>query len=119
MHLFCSVDPLVPIDNKGRLKAPGGDPWKCVAVQLKNPQVFLDKLMNFKGEIEALKVLALNFEAIKPVLEDENFVVEKVKTAAECCGNLCDWVKNITIFYHIFMNVEPKKQAAMKAEEDL
>jgi hypothetical protein len=48
MHLFCTVDPLVPVDKKGRLNAPGGDPWKCVAVQLKNPQVFLDKLKNFK-----------------------------------------------------------------------
>jgi dynein heavy chain len=112
MHLFCTVDPLVPVDKKGRLNAPGGDPWKCVAVQLKNPQVFLDKLKNFKTEIEARNVPPINFESIKHILADENFVVEKVKTAAECCGNLCDWVKNIDIFYHIFMNVEPKKKAA-------
>lgn len=119
MNLFCVVDPLVPVDKKGRLNAPGGDPWKCVGVQLKNPAVFLDKLKDFKGEIEAGKVPAQNFAAIKETLDNEDFVTEKVKTAAECCGNLCDWVKNIDCFYHIFMNVEPKKLAAEQAAKDL
>lgn len=46
IHLLCTVDPLVPIDKKGRLAEP--NPWKCAAVQLKNPQAFLDKLRNYK-----------------------------------------------------------------------
>lgn len=35
IHLLCNVDPLVPVDKKGRLAE--SNPWKCAAVQLKNP----------------------------------------------------------------------------------
>jgi dynein heavy chain len=119
MNLFAGVDPLVPVDKKGRLNPPGGDPWKCKDAQFKNPQDFLNKLKEFKGEIEAGKVPKQNFDAIKPTLENEDFTKEKIINASECCGNLCDWVKNIDTFYHIFMNVEPKKLAAEQAEKDL
>ena len=30
IHLLCTVDPLVPIDKKGRLSEP--NPWKCASV---------------------------------------------------------------------------------------
>jgi dynein heavy chain len=119
MNLFAGVDPLVPVDKKGRLNAPGGDPWKCKDAQFKNPQDFLNKLKEYKGEIEAGKVPKQNFDAIKSTLENEDFTKEKIINASECCGNLCDWVKNIDTFYHIFMNVEPKKLAAEQAEKDL
>lgn len=62
MNLFCTVDPTIPVDKKGRLNAPGGESWKIVPSQLKEPQKFLDKLKNFKGEIEAGRVPAINFE---------------------------------------------------------
>lgn len=111
MHLFVGVDPLVP-SKRGKLDAPGGDPWKCTPAQFKNPKDFLQKLKDFKGEIEAGKVAAYNFEVIQPTLDNEDFTPEKIGKASECCAGICNWVKNIAVFYHIFMNVEPKKKAA-------
>jgi hypothetical protein len=59
IHLLCTVDPSIPVDKKGRLH--GIDPWKCVSLQLKSPPAFLEKLKNYKNEIEAKKVPAINF----------------------------------------------------------
>lgn len=59
IHLLCSLDPAIPIDARGRLKEP--NPWKCAAGQLKNPQEFLNKLKNYKNDIDAKKVPAINF----------------------------------------------------------
>jgi len=36
-----------------------------------------------------------------------------------CAGGLCDWVKNISIYYDVFTNVAPKQAAAEKAAIDL
>jgi dynein heavy chain len=71
IHLLCTVDPKVPITKSG--KCAEADPWKCTAVQLKNPQEFLDKLKNYKNEIDAGKVPEINFKAIQPILDDETF----------------------------------------------
>lgn len=62
IHLLCNVDPLVPVTKTGKLAE--AVPWKCVPVQLKNPQVFLDKLKNYKNNIDNGEVPESNFKAI-------------------------------------------------------
>lgn len=106
VHLLCTVDPTIPVDKKGRLAE--ANPWKCVSGQLKSPQVFLDKLKNYKNEIEAKKVPAINFAQIQSTLDDETFTVELIRAKSDCAGGLCDWVRNIAIFYDVFTNVAPK-----------
>lgn len=36
-----------------------------------------------------------------------------------CAGGLCDWVKNIAIYYDVFTNVAPKQAKAEQAAIDL
>jgi len=62
VNLLCVVDPLIPVDGKGRLKE--ANPWKCVSILLKNPKEFLDKLKNYKNDIDEKKVPEWNFKAI-------------------------------------------------------
>jgi dynein heavy chain len=117
VHLLCGLDPLIPIDKKGRLSE--SNPWKCAPALLKVPQNFLDKLKNYKNDIDAKKVPAINFAQIQSTLEDETFTPELIKAKSECAGGLCDWVKNIAIYYDVFTNVAPKKAKVEEAEVEL
>jgi hypothetical protein len=71
IYLLANVDPLVPVTKTGKLNE--AVPWKCVPVQLKNPQVFLDKLKNYKNNIDNGEVPESNFKAIQHTLDDETF----------------------------------------------
>lgn len=71
IYLLANVDPLVPVTKSGKLDI--ADPWKCVAVQLKDPKAFLEKLKNYKNDIDAKKVPESNFKAIQATLDDEQF----------------------------------------------
>lgn len=62
IHLLATVDPLVPIDKKGRCTE--SNLWKCVPAQLKNPAGFMDKLKGYKNWIDDKKVPAINFAQI-------------------------------------------------------
>jgi len=117
VHLLCGLDPAIPVDKKGRLSE--ANPWKCVGGQLKSPQAFLDKLKNYKNDIDNKRVPAINFTQIQSVLDDETFTPELIKAKSECAGGLCDWVKNIAIYYDVFTNVAPKKAKVEEAEIEL
>jgi len=117
VHLLCSVDPTVPIDKKGRLAE--ANPWKCAASQLKNPQAFLDKLKNYKADIDEKRVPEINFKAIADVLADETFTPEIIMSKSSAAAGLCDWVKNIAVYYHVFTTVAPKRAAVEQAQIDL
>jgi len=110
VKLLCGLDPLIPVDKKGRLAEANS--WKCVGVLLKNPQKFLDVLKNYKNEIDDKKVPAINFKEIQAKLDDPEFTPEIIMTKSECTGGLCDWVKNIAIYYDVFTNVAPKQALA-------
>jgi hypothetical protein len=46
LHLLCKVDPLVPVDAKGRLKTE--KPWPTALSLMKDPKAFLATLNEFK-----------------------------------------------------------------------
>lgn len=71
----------------------------------------MDKLKNYKEDIDAKKVPASNFAAIKEVLEDENFTPEVIYSKSSAAAGLCDWVKNIAVYYNVFTTVAPKRLA--------
>ncbi len=38
---------------------------------------------------------------------------------SKAAGGVCDWIKNITMYYDVFISVEPKKLAVRSAENKL
>jgi len=38
-----------------------------------------------------------------------------IKVKSDCAGGLCDWVRNIAIFFDVFTNVAPKQAKAEAA----
>jgi dynein heavy chain len=109
INLLCNVDPLVPVDRKGRLA--DSNVWKLCLVQLKNPQSFLDKLKSYKNDIDEKRVPAMNFAAIQSVLDDPEFTPEIIFNKSSAAAGLCDWVKNIAVYYSVFTTVAPKRAA--------
>ena len=52
-------------------------------------------------------------------MNDEGFTPENLKTKAEAAAGVCNWIKNINLYYDVVVNTEPKRQAVAKAEIDL
>ena len=110
LHLLANVDPNVPSNKKG-LNLEEGKRWaKCQNV-MGNPKEFIETLKGYQAVIDSGKDLSVNFKNIRDTLADEDFVEEKVKKAAVAAGGVCIWVKNIAIYYDVFVEVEPKKKA--------
>ena len=63
--------------------------------------------------------MSVNFKAIRETLADENFNEENVKKAAVAAGGVCVWVTNITVYYDVFVMVEPKKAAVAEMTKKL
>jgi hypothetical protein len=79
----------------------------------------MDKLKGYKDWIDDKKIPAINFKSIEEELKDEEFTPEIIAGKSACAGGLCDWVKNIAIYYDVFTNVAPKQAAAEQASMDL
>lgn len=110
LHLFSGlpVDPPVPVDKKGKLNAENN--WKVSLKMMGNPTAFLEMLLGFQGFIDKDMVKKQNFDMIRPTLAEEGFNKENIATKSAAAAGLCDWIRNITIYYDIVVSVEPKKQ---------
>jgi dynein heavy chain len=86
---------------------------------MSNPTAFMNTLIAFKGEIDADKVKAGNFAAIQETLKQEDFTPESLRTKSSAAAGLCDWIINITVYYNVFVSVEPKKAKAAAAKLEL
>lgn len=117
LHLLSGVDPLVPVDKKGRLNAEV--PWKAALKLMANPGAFLSTLNDFKGVVDADKVPKANFGQIRGTLAEETFTPEIIKTKSSAAAGLCDWIINITCYYDVVISVEPKKAKVAAAKEEL
>jgi dynein heavy chain len=117
LHLLSGVSPDVPVDKKGRLNVE--NPWKASLKLMSNPTAFMNTLIAFKGEIDADKVKAGNFAAIQETLKQEDFTPESLRTKSSAAAGLCDWIINITVYYNVFVSVEPKKAKAAAAKLEL
>lgn len=76
---------------------------------------FLDQLKNYdKDNMQPEAVKAVQFYLDKP-----DFDPEKIKTKSSAAAGLCSWVLNIVKYYEVFKEVEPKRIALAKANQEL
>jgi dynein heavy chain len=117
LHLYCTLDPLINTDKKGKLKEE--KPWNTALKMMNKPAAFLAQLNEFKGYVDTDKVPAQNFDAIRETLAMENFTPEVLNKASQAARGVCDWIINITKYYDVVVSVEPKKKAVREAEVQL
>ena len=79
----------------------------------------MENLNDYKRIIDEMRVPAKNFENIQDILNNEDFTPENLKSKAEAAAGVCNWIKNINLYYDVVVNTEPKRQAVAKAEIDL
>ena len=93
--------------------------WKASQMMMKDVNAFLDLLLNYKGRIDSGTVPKKNFENIRPLLAKEHFNVETMTKKSSAAAGLTDFVKNITVYWDINEDVEPKRLAAESATNQL
>lgn len=76
---------------------------------------FLDNLINYdKDNIhEACR------KAVQPYLADPEFEPEFIRAKSLAAAGLCSWVINIVMYYEVFCEVEPKRNALAAANAEL
>ena len=58
-------------------------------------------------------------KAIKPFLADPEFDPENIRSKSLAAAGLCAWAINIVTFYEVYCEVEPKRLALQKANDEL
>ena len=76
---------------------------------------FLDSLINFDKE----NINDANLKAVRPYLNDPEFVPDNVRDKSLAAAGLCSWAVNIVRFYEVFCDVEPKRKALATANAEL
>lgn len=99
--------------SKGKI--PKDRSWKECKLMMGKVDQFLYDLINYDKENIHPDIL----KAIQPYLADPEFMPEKIFAKSAAASGLCAWVINIIRFYDVYLVVEPKKRALVKASEDL
>jgi len=108
----------IPQKN-GKLAIKQEDSWKVSKNLMKDPLKFMENLNDYKRIIDEMRVPPQNFAAIQGILNDPEFTPENLKTKAEAAAGVCNWIKNINLYFDVVVNTEPKRQAVEKAKVDL
>ena len=117
LHLFCTLDTRIGTDKKGKLKEDNN--WKACLRLMEKPDKFIEMLNGFKLYVDEGRVPAQNVEAIKPTLDDPDFLPEKLAKVSGAARGVCDWIINISLYYNVVVQVEPMRQAVREAEVEL
>ncbi|KAL0241591.1 hypothetical protein GEMRC1_006826 [Eukaryota sp. GEM-RC1] len=89
--------------------------WNAAKKCMNQVDQFLTGLQTFDKENIPDKALA----AVRPYLADENFNGDFIKTKSAAAAGICEWARNVVIFYDIHCEVEPKRQRLAEANAQL
>lgn len=117
LNILASVDKIVPVDKLGRYKSDND--WKAALGLMKDPAYLIQLLSDVKEKIDTQAVPSYNFKAIRATINDEKFTPEDIKSKSSAAAGICDWVRNITMYYDVVESVEPKRIAVREAQEQL
>ena len=108
----------IPQKN-GKISIKQEDSWKTSKNMMKDPLKFMDNLNAYKGLIDDMRIPPANFAAIQDIINEPTFTPENMKTKSEAAAGVCNWIKNINLYFDVVVNTEPKRQAVEKAKIDL
>ena len=117
LNILASTDKLVPTDKNGKYKSEND--WKSALGLMKDPAYLIQLLTDVKEKIDQQQIPNHNFKAIRPIINNEDFTPEVIKSKSGAAAGICDWVKNITMYYDVVESVEPKRKAVREAQEQL
>lgn len=95
-------------------KEKGKLDWVGAQRMMKNVGGFLDELKAF----DARTIEESTLDKLRPILAQDFFNEEEMKSSSEAAANLCNWVVNVVAYKDIHKNVAPKMAAQKKATEE-
>lgn len=117
LNILASLDKSVPVDKNGRYKSESD--WKAALGLMKDPAYLIQLLTDVKEKIDSQQIPAYNFKAIRPIINNEEFTPDIIRSKSAAAAGICDWVNNITLYYDVVESVEPKRKAVREAQEQL
>jgi len=103
----------------GKLAKGDALSWNAAKLLMKEPQKFLDGLLEFKSVVDQGKVPKANVDACRPFIADPEFTPENIGNKSKAAGGITSFIINIVIYYDIVSDVEPKRRALAEAEAKL
>eukprot|EP00516_Mucochytrium_quahogii_P000925 CAMPEP_0203746968 /NCGR_PEP_ID=MMETSP0098-20131031/2236_1 /ASSEMBLY_ACC=CAM_ASM_000208 /TAXON_ID=96639 /ORGANISM=" , Strain NY0313808BC1" /LENGTH=4160 /DNA_ID=CAMNT_0050635227 /DNA_START=190 /DNA_END=12669 /DNA_ORIENTATION=+ len=117
MILLAGIDPKIQLTKSGK---PKNLSWEgCKKEMMGNVNEFLNRLKDFKEEVDAFRVPKCNWSNIRPLLQLEHFDPETIEKKNKAAGGVASWVCNIVNYHDTIVGVEPKRQALAEAEQKL
>lgn len=111
VNVLAAVMVLKAVPNK----IPKDRSWNNAKVMMGKVDQFLESLITFDKE----NIHDSNLTAIKPYVNDAEFVPDLIRSKSLAAAGLCAWVINIVRFYEVFCDVEPKRLALAAANVQL
>ena len=93
--------------------------WDFLKKEIGKVDAFLTALVKFKQRIDEKDVLRVNVEACRLLLDTDDLSVEDLTKKSSAAAKVCEWLFNILTYYDKFCEIEPKRIAAAKAEEEM
>jgi dynein heavy chain len=99
---------------------PKATDWKGACVKMmKDPNAFKEQLLEAKTYIDDQKMPKHNMDPIRPYLEESYFNREVIINKSAAAAGVCEFIKNIVMYYDVVKTVEPKRKAVAEATEQL
>ncbi|KAL0208847.1 hypothetical protein P9112_011434 [Eukaryota sp. TZLM1-RC] len=89
--------------------------WNNAKKTMNQVDAFLSMLKNYDKENIPANALA----AVRSYLADENFSGDFIAKKSAAAAGICEWAKNVVVFYDIHCEVEPKRQRLAEANASL
>lgn len=96
-------------------KVPKDRSWKACKLMMGKVDQFLNDLIYYDKENIHPDVQ----KAIQPYINDPEFNPDIIMAKSIAAAGLCAWVTNIMKFYEVYVVVEPKRRALMRANQEL
>jgi dynein heavy chain, axonemal len=85
--------------------------WENAKKMMAKVDAFKEELENYRGEDIPDDIA----NRVSPMLDDEEFTYDKMKSKSSAAANLCNWVVNIIAFNKIYKKVKPLMDALEQA----
>ncbi|KAL3288579.1 hypothetical protein HHI36_003018 [Cryptolaemus montrouzieri] len=104
---------LVLFSPKGKI--PRDKSWKACKIMMGKVDQFLNDLINYDKDNIHPEIVKAVYEYVNNPQFDPDIIVSKSTAAA----GLCSWVINIMRYHEVYVVVEPKRQALVRANKEL
>eukprot|EP01063_Lacrimia_lanifica_P030849 TRINITY_DN4987_c0_g1_i1.p1 TRINITY_DN4987_c0_g1~~TRINITY_DN4987_c0_g1_i1.p1 ORF type:complete len:2324 (+),score=1039.90 TRINITY_DN4987_c0_g1_i1:991-6972(+) len=99
--------------NKGGVKEE--DWWTPAREELRDANGMIQFMLNYEAENMSKNLV----QSLVKFIEDEKFTPIAIKAQSVACAGMCQWVHAMFKYYHVNLEVEPKRRELAEAEGEL